>query len=265
MPKKEIYFDNAATTKVDLKVVEKMIPYFSEEYGNASSVHEKGFKAKQAIENARKIIANKINAKTSEIIFTSGGTESNNFALKGLFFKNYPQKNHIITTKIEHDCILKTCKWLEKQGAQVTYLDVDSEGFINLAQLKKSITNKTIVVSIIHANNEIGTIQNLEEIGKICKEKNVLFHTDACQSFTKVKLDVKKQNLDLVTLNAHKIHGPKGLELCILKRVWELLRFFMVEDMKEVSEVEQKMFLELLGLVRLLKLLILKMFKKWKN
>lgn len=213
---KQIYFDNAATTKTDPKVVDAMTPYFSEKFGNPSSQHFIGQEAKQAIEKARKVIATSINAKTYEIIFTSGGTESNNLVLKGLFYNN-PEKNHIITTKIEHDCILKTCEWLEKRGAKITYLDVNSEGFIDLEQLKNSITGKTSVVSIIHGNNEIGTIQDLEAIGKICKEKNILFHTDACQSYTKVDLNVKKQNLDLVTLNSHKIHGPKGVGALYIK------------------------------------------------
>jgi len=208
---KNIYFDNAATTKVDEKVVEAMLPYFSEKYGNASSQHFIGQEAKQALEKSRKTIAKAINGKAHELIFTSGGTESNNLVLKGLFFSNYPEKNHIVTTKIEHDCVLNSCKWLEKQGAKVTYLDVNSEGFIDLGDLKNAITEKTFVVSVIHGNNEIGTLQNLEAIGKICKEKNVLFHTDACQSFTKVPINIKKMNLNLVTLNSHKIHGPKGV------------------------------------------------------
>jgi len=211
---KQIYLDNAATTKVDDEVVKAMAPYFDERYGNASSVHFKGQEAKEALEKSRRIIAKSIGARGHEIIFTSGGTESNNFALKGLFFwnkENNTGKNHIITTKIEHDCILNSCRWLEKQGARVTYLDVNGEGFIDLEELKNAITEKTIIVSVIHGNNEIGTIQDLEKIGKICKEKNVLFHTDACQSFTKVPINVKKQNLDLVTLNSHKIHGPKGV------------------------------------------------------
>src|SRR3989344_5374140 len=200
---KEVYFDNAATTKIDEKVLHEMLPYFDEKSGNASSMHLKGQEAK--------------NAKTQEIIFTSGGTESNNLALKGLFFANYPEKNHIITTKIDHDCVLNSCKWLQTMGAEITYLDVDREGFVNPEDIKRAITKKTIVVSIIHGNNEIGTIQDLEAIGKLCKEKNVLFHTDACQSFTKVPIDVKKQNLDLVTLNSHKIHGPKGVGAFYIK------------------------------------------------
>lgn len=215
-----IYFDNAASTKVDEEVVKSMLPYFSENYGNASSQHFKGQEAKEALEKSRRIIAKSINASSNEIIFTSGGTESNNLALKGLFFynkENNTEKNHIITTKIEHDCVLNTCKWLEKQGAKITYLDVDSEGFVNTEDIKKSITEKTIVVSIIHGNNEIGTIQDLEKIGKICKEKKTLFHTDACQSYTKTELNVKKSNLDLVTLNSHKIHGPKGVGALYIK------------------------------------------------
>jgi cysteine desulfurase len=215
---KFIYLDNAATTKMDGKVVSAMLPYFEENYSNASSQHSLGQKAKYAFERARRTIAKTISARTDEIIFTSGGTESNNLALKGLFFENYPEKNHIITTKIEHDCILNTCKWLEKQGAKVTYLDVDKEGFVNPEHIEKAITNKTFLVTIIHANNEVGTIQNLEEIGKICKQKGVLFHTDACQSFTKIPINVKKQNLSLVTLNAHKIHGPKGIGALYVKR-----------------------------------------------
>ena len=215
---KQIYFDNAATTKVDKEVLKAMLPYFNEKYGNASSQHLIGQEAKNALEKSRKTIAKAINAHTDEIIFTSGGTESNNLTLKGLFFANYPEKNHVIITKIEHDCILNACKWLETQGAKVTYLNVDKEGFVDPKDIEKAITEKTIIVSVIHGNNEIGTIQDLEKIGKICKQKNVLFHTDACQSFTKAPINVKKQNLDLVTLNAHKIHGPKGIGALYIKR-----------------------------------------------
>ena len=213
---RHIYLDNAASTKVDESVLKSMLPYFTEKYGNASSQHFAGQEAKNALEKSRRIIARAIKSHAHEIIFTSGGTESNNLVLKGLFFNN-PEKNHIITTKIEHDCILNTCKWLEKQGANVTYLNVDKKGFVNSKDVEKAITNKTLVVSIIHANNEIGTIQNLEEIGKICRQKNVFFHTDACQSFTKIPINVKKQNLDLMTLNSHKIHGPKGVGALYIK------------------------------------------------
>lgn len=214
---KEIYLDNAATTKVDKEVEREMKKYISKEYGNASSMHDIGQRAKKEIEKSREIISKELNAKKDEIIFTSSGTEANNLAIKGLFWSNYPEKNHIITTKIEHDCILKSCKWLEKQGAKITYLNVDKEGFINMEELKKSITPKTFLVSIVHANNEIGTIQDLKKIGEICKKKKVLFHTDACQSFTKVPIDVKKINLDLATINSHKIHGPKGVGALYIK------------------------------------------------
>jgi len=215
---KKIYLDNAATTKVDESVVKEMLPYFTDKFGNASSQHLVGQEAKRALEESRDIIAHSIGAKRDEIIFTSGGTEANNFVLKGLFFSLRKEKNHIITTKIEHDCILNTCKWLETQGAKITYLNVDKEGFVDLEELKKAITPETLVVSIIHGNNEIGTIQDLSEIGKICHEKKVYFHTDACQSYTKVLIDVKKQNLDFVTLNSHKIHGPKGVGALYIKK-----------------------------------------------
>ena len=210
---KTIYLDNAATTRVDEAVVKEMLPYFTESFGNASSQHLVGQEAKRALEESRETIAKSIGAKYDEIIFTSGGTEANNLALKGLFFHpDNKNKKHIITTKIEHDCVLNSCKWLEEtQGAKVTYLGVDSEGFVNLDELKKAITPETLIVSIIHGNNEIGTIQDLLAIGKICKENGIYFHTDASQSYTKIELDVKKQNLDLVTINSHKINGPKGV------------------------------------------------------
>jgi len=218
--KKEIYFDNAATTPVDDKVVKAMMPYYTEKYGNASSQHLLGQEAKRDMEEARRVIAKSINAKHNEIIFTGSGTEANNFVLKGLYFWNKSAgtgKNHIITTKIEHDCVLNSCRWLETQGAKVTYLDVDEDGFIDLNKLKKEISDETLIVSVIHGNNEIGTIQNIEEIGKICQEKGVYFHTDACQSYTKVPLNVKRQNLDFMTLNAHKIHGPKGVGVLFIR------------------------------------------------
>ena len=227
--KKIIYLDNAATTKVDDEVMRTMIPYFTEKFGNASSVHFVGQEAKQTLEKSRKIIAKSIGAKPFEIYFTSGGTESNNIALKGLFFwnkENKTGKNHIITTKVEHDCVLNSCKWLQKEGAEITFLGVDSEGFVDLNQLENSITDKTIVVSIIHGNNEIGTIQDLEAIGKICRKKGVLLHTDACQSFTKTLLDVNKQKIDLVTLNGGKIHGPKGVGALYIREGVKIVPLF---------------------------------------
>lgn len=208
------YLDNAATTRVDDKVAEAIKEFLIERYGNPSSLHFKGEEAKRGLDEAREIIANEIGAKFKEIIFTGSGTEANNFALKGLFWQNQRNKtgkNQIITTRIEHDCVLNTCKWLEKQGAKITYLNVDKFGFVNPAELEKAITSETIVFSVIHGNNEIGTIQNLKLLGEICHQKNILLHTDACQSFTKVPINVRKMNIDLMTLNAHKIHGPKGV------------------------------------------------------
>nr|MCK4930239.1 cysteine desulfurase [Nanoarchaeota archaeon] len=215
---KEIYLDNAATTKLDPKVLKAILPFFTEKYGNASSTHTKGREAKQALEKARKTIAKSIGAKPEEVVFTSGGTESNNFTLKSIAFNNKHKGNHIITTKIEHECVLRSCKWLEKQGFKITYLGVDKEGFVIPEELEKAITPKTIIVSIIHGNNEIGTIQDLTTLGEICKKHNVYFHTDACQSYTKTEINVKKQPVDLITLNAHKIHGPKGVGALYIRK-----------------------------------------------
>ncbi len=209
---KTIYLDNGATTKLDPEVAEAMN---KSPYGNASSMHHKGQEAKRTLEEARHTIAKSIKAKDKEIIFTSGGTESNNLALKGIAFANKNKGRHIITTKIEHDCILNSCKFLEEDGFKVTYLNVDNEGYIKLKELEDAITKETILVSIIHGNNEIGTIQDLKSIYNICKKHNVLFHTDACQSYTKTELSTK--NADLITLNAHKIHGPKGTGALFIK------------------------------------------------
>jgi len=213
-----VYLDNGSTTKVDEEVLKTMLPYFSEKYGNAMSLHQIGQEAKEALENSREIIAKKLNAKPEEIIFTSGGTESNNLAIQEIAYTNREKGKHIITTKIDHDCVLNACKFLEKDGFNVTYLNVDKDGFVNPEDVAKEIRKDTILVSIIHGNNETGTIQPIEEIAKICREKSVYFHTDACQSFTKTEIDVKKQNLDLITINSHKIHGPKGVGALYIKK-----------------------------------------------
>ncbi|MAH02110.1 cysteine desulfurase NifS [Candidatus Woesearchaeota archaeon] len=218
MKSKEIYLDNGATTKVDPEVIKAILPYFDKEYGNASSAHTLGVNAKNAIDKARETIAESINAKSEEIIFTSGGTESDNLAIQEIAYPNRDKGNHIITTKVEHKAIINTCKFLEKDGFKVTYLDVDKEGFVNPDALEKAITNKTLLVSIIHGNSETGTIQNLEELGKICKKHDVYFHIDACQSYTKTEIDVQKQNLDLVTMSGHKIHGPTGVGALYIKK-----------------------------------------------
>lgn len=205
------YLDNGATTMVDPGVVKAMLPFFTDKYGNPSSMHQMGQEAKREMEEAREVIAKKLDAKYDEMIFTSGGTESDNLAIKGVAYSNKHKGDHIITTKIEHPAVKNTCKDLEEEGFSVTYLDVDKEGFIDPDELERAITPKTILVSIIHGNNEIGTIQDIEAIGNICKKHNVLFHTDAVQSFTKVPIDTKRMNIDLISVSSHKIHGPKGV------------------------------------------------------
>ncbi len=210
-----IYLDNAATTRLDDRVLETMLPYFTENYGNASSLHSFGTSAKDAIEKSRAQIALFLHCKPEEIIFTASGTEANNFALKGAALANREKGNHIIVSSIEHDCILNTCKWLETQGFVVTYLSVDKKGFVDPDFIKRCINSKTILVSVMHVNNEIGTIQSISEIGSICKEQGVLFHSDACQSFGKIPVDI--QNVDLLTINSHKIYGPKGVGALMIK------------------------------------------------
>lgn len=205
----KVYIDNGATTPVDKAVVKAMLPYFSEKFGNPSSLHFVGEEAKRVLEESRAVIAKAIRAKPEEIIFTSGGTESDNLAIKGAAYANRDKGNHIITSKIEHSAVLKTCRELEKEGFKVTYLDVGREGVIEVRDLEKSLTQNTILVTIVHANNEIGTIQPVEEMGRLCREKGVLFHTDAVQSFTKVLLNAR--NIDLASFSAHKIHGPRGV------------------------------------------------------
>jgi cysteine desulfurase len=212
MKENTIYLDNGATTKIDSKIKR----YLTKDYGNASSIHNVGINAKNELNKAREIIANSLNANPKEIIFTSGGTESNNMVLKGIAFANKDKGNHIIVSKIEHDCVLNSCKWLETQGFKISYLGVDEFGFINEDTLKNTITKDTILVSIIHGNNEIGTIQNLVKLYSICKNNNIYFHTDACQSYTKTELN--SNHADLITINSHKIHGPKGIGALYIKK-----------------------------------------------
>ncbi len=213
-----VYLDNAATTCLDKRVLEAMLPYFTTLFGNASSLHTPGSQAKEILDRSRTQIAESVTAQKEEIIFTSGGTEANNFALKGIAFANRQKGNHIIVSSIEHDCILNTCKWLESQGFYISFLPVDSSGIVDLDILKRLINPKTLLVSVMHANNEIGTIQPVDEIGLICRQNNVYFHSDACQSFGKIPIDVNKANVDLLTINSHKIYGPKGIGALFIRK-----------------------------------------------
>lgn len=214
---KRIYFDNAATTRTDNEVVKAMEPYFTKFYGNASSLHSFGREARKALEDSRATVAGLINAKPSEVYFTSGGTESDNLALKGVAYANKAKGKHIITSKIEHHAIEHTCQYLEKQGFEVTYLPVDKNGIVTPESVKNAIKKDTILISIMHANNEIGTIEPVKEIGKIAREKGVLFHTDAVQTFGKVPIDVKDMNIDLLSSSSHKLHGPKGVGMIYIR------------------------------------------------
>jgi len=206
-----IYLDSGASTRLDPDVRAAIKPYFSDHYANAASLHKEGQIAHSAVEKARETIAKSIGAKSHEIVFTSGGTESNNFALKGVGFANKTNRNHIIISSVEHECVLNAARFLERQGFKVTALPVDKQGFVSFDALKKTLSKQTLLVSIIHGNNEVGTINDLEKIGALVKEHGALFHTDACQSYTKVPVNVDMMNLDLVSINAHKIHGPKGV------------------------------------------------------
>jgi cysteine desulfurase len=217
--KTPIYLDNHATTRMDPRVLDAMLPYFTEHFGNAASRnHSFGWEAEQAVEKGRKQVADLIGANAREIIFTSGATESDNLAIKGVAEMYAEKGNHIITAATEHKAVLDTCKKLEKHGYRVTYLPVQGDGLVDLDMLRESITDKTILVSIMYANNEIGVIQPVAEIGKICRERGVLFHTDGVQAIGKVPVDVNKDNIDVMSITAHKLYGPKGVGALYVRR-----------------------------------------------
>lgn len=215
---KKIYLDNAATTKTRPEVVEAMLPYFTEKFGNPSSVYEFATQNKKAVDEARGNIAKALGADISEIYFTAGGSEADNWALKATADAYEEKGNHIITSKIEHHAILHTCDYLAKHGFEVTYVDVDENGVIKLDELKKAIRPTTILISVMFANNEIGTIQPIKEIGKIAKEHNILFHTDAVQAFGQLEIDVNDMNIDMLSASAHKLHGPKGIGFLYIRK-----------------------------------------------
>lgn len=222
---KEIYLDNSATTKLDENVLNEMLPYLKDYYGNASSLYSLGRESKKAIEDARDNIAKILNCRADEIYFTSGGSESDNTAIKGIARANKNKGKHIITSKIEHLAVLDTCRELENEGFEVTYLNVDENGKVDIEQLKKSIREDTILISIMYANNEIGTIQDISEIGMIANQNNIYFHTDAVQVIGTLKIDVREQNIDSLSLSAHKFYGPKGIGVLYIKKGIKFQKF----------------------------------------
>jgi cysteine desulfurase len=220
-----IYLDYAATTPTHPEVVQAMLPYFTDVFGNPSTPYVYGQEARKAVEEARNKVASLINAQSEEIVFTSGGTEADNFAIEGVAYANENAGNHIITTSIEHHAVIEPCKFLEKRGFTVTYIPVDKYGLVNPQDVKKAITDKTILISVMHANNEVGTIEPISEIGKIAKERGIIFHTDAVQTVGHIPVDVDELGVDLLSTSAHKLYGPKGIGALYIKKGTRLAPF----------------------------------------
>lgn len=249
------YFDHAATTPVREEVLKEMLPYFEVEYGNASVMYSLGRKARKAINNARYKVAKVLNCDMNEVFFTSCGSESDNLAIKGFAYANRSKGNHIITTKIEHHAVLDSCKSLEKEGFRVTYLNVDEKGVVDLQELVNSITSETILISIMFANNEIGTIEPIEKIGEIAKEKNVVFHTDAVQAIGNLRIDVKKLNIDMLSLSGHKFYAPKGVGALYVKEGIELKKLLDGGEQEQNKRAGTENVAEIVGLGKAIELI----------
>ena len=245
---KPIYLDYNATTPVDPEVAEAMKPFLTEIFGNPSSSHYYGFEARKAVETAREQVASLINCKPNEIIFTSGGTESNNFAIKGTAFKLQNNGRHIITSSIEHPAVLEVCHFLEKYGFEITYLPVDKFGMVSVSDIEKAIKSSTILISIMHANNEIGTLQPIEEIGILANKYKIMFHTDAAQSIGKVKLNVKETGIDLLSVAGHKFYAPKGIGALYIKEGTVLEKFMHGANHEQNLRAGTENLLEIVGL-----------------
>ncbi|MCM8770246.1 MAG: cysteine desulfurase NifS [Candidatus Omnitrophica bacterium] len=251
---KRLYFDYAATTPTDPEVLKAMQPYFFEKFGNPSSIHSFGQEAKKAVEDSREILAEFMGAKPDEIVFTSGGTESNNFALKGVAYALESKGNHIIISAIEHHAITEAAKFLERQGFKITLVGVDRYGLVNPEDIKKAITDKTILISIMHANNEIGTIQPIAEIGKIAREKGIYFHTDAVQTVGHIPVNVNELNVDLLSLSAHKFYGPKGVGALYIRKGTRINRFLHGGDQEKGRRASTHNTAGIVGLGRAIEL-----------